>query len=253
MTGPAFAGIGGHHRQQQGTDTWLTAPWVIEDLGGWRSFHLDPCAVMPRPWRTACAHYYPPINGLESPWPVGKRIFCNPPYSNIAPWLRRMAEHGRGVALIFARTDTDAFHRYVFGGASAVLFIRGRLHFHRPDGSLPLRKGGSPANAGGPSVLCAYGFDDADVLAGCGIDGQFVPLQFRRSVMAIAVHGSWREEVTAFLADRSGPVALADLYRAFASHPKASTNPNYQAKIRQVLQHGAGRKVRRGIWEAVAA
>ena len=38
---------------------------------------------------------------------------------------------------------------------------------------------GAPHFAGAPSVLCAYGSHEADQLAACGIDGQFVP-PFRR-------------------------------------------------------------------------
>lgn len=253
MTHPPFAGLGGHHRQKKGTDVWLTAKWVIDDLGGWRSFHLDPCSLMPRPWRTACAHYYPPIDGLTAPWPRGKRLWCNPPYSNVGPWLKRMAEHNNGVALIFARTDTDAFHRFVYGSCTALLYIRGRLHFHRADGSMPTRASGAAANAGGPSVLCAYGHDDADVLAGCGIDGHFEAIRLRASVVCLAFSTTWHATVSAWLSAQGGQVTLADIYRAFASHPKAGTNPNYEAKIRQVLQHGAGRRVRKGVWEAVAA
>jgi hypothetical protein len=47
-----------------------------------------------------------------------------------------------------------------------------------------------------------------------------------------------------------GPIALADIYRAFAAHRKAAGNPNYQAKIRQVLQQGPFRRVSRGQWSA---
>jgi hypothetical protein len=54
---------------------------------------------------------------------------------------------------VFARTETEAFFASVWPYARSVLFLRGRLTFHYPDGSLP-RNG---ANSGGPSVLIAYG------------------------------------------------------------------------------------------------
>lgn len=41
-----------------------------------------------------------------------------------------------------------------------------------------------------------------------------------------------------------------ELYRHFAAHPKASTNPNFDAKLRQQLQRGPYRRVGRGEWAA---
>jgi hypothetical protein len=68
-----------------------------------------------------------------------------------------------------------------------------RLHFHYPAGRR------AAANAGAPSMLAAYGWRDADVLAGCAIDGQFVPLLPPRSVVALALPGRWRDEVLSWL------------------------------------------------------
>ena len=71
--------------------------------------------------------------------------------------MERLANHGHGIALVFARTETKAFFRHVWPKASAMLFVRGRLTFHRPDGTTP--KIGH--NSGGPSVLIGYGPDAA--------------------------------------------------------------------------------------------
>lgn len=247
-TAPLFAGIGGHQTPRKNrTDEWLTPPAVLAALG---EFDLDPCAPMDRPWPTARHHYTVQDNGLILPW--FKRVFLNPPYLRtvIGRWLARMAAHNHGTALIFARTETDAFFRYVWEQASALLFLRGRLDFHTVDGKQALRPSGTAANAGAPSVLCAYGPRDAEVLAFCGLNGQFVPLRFPRSVLVEGLEQTWLEAVTDWLRQQRGPVALADIYRAFASHRKTAANPNYQAKIRQVLQLGAGVRVGRGQWSA---
>jgi hypothetical protein len=82
-----------------------------------------------------------------------------------------MAKHGEGVTLIFARTETELFFETVWQKATAALFIRGRLYFHHVDGTRAV------ANAGAPSVLVAYGGNDAQVLFECGIPGQFVRLR----------------------------------------------------------------------------
>lgn len=54
--------------------------------------------------------------------------------------------------------------------ARGLLFLEGRLHFHRPDGTR------ANANAGAPSVLVAYGDDDAERLRSSGLAGRFLPL-----------------------------------------------------------------------------
>jgi len=73
-----------------------------------------------------------------------------------------------------------------------------------------------------------------------------------RSIIAAALTATWREEVLTWLRQQRGPVVLGDLYRAFAGHPKAAGNPNFRAKIRQVLQQGPFRRVARGEWECAA-
>jgi hypothetical protein len=164
------SGFGGHESRDSDSEVWLTPPHILSALG---TFDLDPCACMlPRPWPTAREHYTREDNGLAKPW-VG-RVWLNPPYggpSVIGPWLRRMRDHGRGTVLIFARTETAAFHEAVWPTATAMLFLRGRLRFHRPDGTRP------DAPAGAPSVLVSYGEADAEVLAASGLDGAFVRLR----------------------------------------------------------------------------
>jgi hypothetical protein len=162
--------MGGHQSAESDAEVWLTPPGILDALG---RFDLDPCAAPePRPWTTADRHYSKADNGLEKPWEG--RVFLNPPYGppRVArPWLERMVAHGIGTALIFARTETEAFHAFVWQAATAVLFLKGRLFFCRPDGT--------PAqhNAGAPSVLCAYGPDDAARLASCGIAGHYQSLE----------------------------------------------------------------------------
>jgi hypothetical protein len=164
-------GMGGHHSPVSKTEVWLTPPHVLKALG---RIDLDPCACMdPRPWSTADVHYTRADNGLTKSW-RGHRVFMNPPYGGpaiVTPWLQRMAEHRRGTALIFARTETEAFHAYVWQVAHSVLFLRGRLFFHRPDGTKAAR------NAGAPSCLIAYGCADSEILETCGLPGQFVRLR----------------------------------------------------------------------------
>jgi hypothetical protein len=226
---PLFAGIGGHQTPRRGrTDVWLTPPWLLQMLGGWQAFDLDPCAAVDQPWRTARQHYTVRENGLLLPW-FGE-VWGNFPYSRglLGQFMARMAEHGLGIALIFARTETATFFRHVWERATALLFIRGRIDFCKPDGTVGRRPDGTTANSGAPSVLCAYGDRHAETLAGLDRDfGQFVPLRLPRSVVVVALEPTWREVIVDWMKRQRGPVALAEIYRAFADHRKAAGNPNY--------------------------
>jgi hypothetical protein len=162
-------GMGGHQSSRMLKDEWLTPPAIIAALGGPSSFDLDPCAPISRPWDTARQHFTVVDDGLSKPW--HGRIWFNPPYGGpriVGPWMRRMAEHGIGTALTFARTETDLFFETVWHQAAALLFLHGRLYFHHLDGVR------AAANAGAPSCLIAYGDNDATILRDCGIAGQFV-------------------------------------------------------------------------------
>lgn len=153
-------------RNDETTDSWITPPEIIEDLG---PFDLDPCASDPQPWPTAAKQYTEADNGLLMPW--NGMIWCNPPYGKrMTHWLNRMALHDNGIALVFARTETRAFFADVWPFASMFLFVKGRLTFYRPDGTKP-REG---HNSGGPSVLIGYGRLAAERLKVSKIAGQLV-------------------------------------------------------------------------------
>lgn len=158
--------MGGHQSAAMMKDEWLTPPEILRALG---PFDLDPCAPIVRPWEMASNHYTINDNGLSKQW-FG-RVWCNPPYGlQATAWLERMVSHGNGVALIFARTETEMFFKTVWDGADAILFLRGRLYFHHVDGSR------ARANAGAPSVLIAYGENNVTALEKSGIGGCLVRL-----------------------------------------------------------------------------
>ena len=160
-------GIGSHQSGKMMNDEWLTPPEIVKELG---PFLLDPCAPIKRPWDTAFHHYTKEDDGLRQPW--SGRVCLNPPYGREASaWLDKLKKHGKGIALIFARTETDMFFRHVWNDAHSLLFIEGRLYFHYVDGSR------AKANSGAPSVLIAYGEEESEVLENCSIKGKFIKLK----------------------------------------------------------------------------
>lgn len=152
-------------RDGVGSDEWLTPPNLIAALG---SFDLDPCSPgSRRPWDTAATHYSIEDDGMRLPW--RGRVWLNPPYSNAGRWMAKLADHGQGTALIFARTETRMWHDHIWPKATGMLFLKGRLRFCYVNGK--------PAGtAAAPSVLIAYGDSDAEVLAANPLPGHFVPL-----------------------------------------------------------------------------
>lgn len=156
-------------RIEIGKDQWLTPPEIVKSLG---EFDLDPCAPIVRPWPTAKEHFTIVDNGLRKIW-TG-RIWMNPPYGNeTGRWMARMADHNNGIALIFARTETNTFFDYIWPKASAILFLKGRISFCHVSG-----KRGGPAGA--PSCLVAYGSSNVGSIVACGLVGKLVFLNNRQ-------------------------------------------------------------------------
>jgi len=146
--------MGGNHRSA-GKDEWITPREIIEALG---PFDMDPCSAIGQPWPTAGRHLTIEDNGFMAEW--DGLVWMNPPYGRkTGAWLDRLANHGSGIALIFARTETRMFVEHVWEQADAVLFLHGRLHFHYVTGER------AAANSGAPSVLVGYGSE---------VDGTFI-------------------------------------------------------------------------------
>lgn len=157
----------GHQRPVRGaTNVWLTPPHIIEALG---PFDLDPCAAVDQPWKTATVHYTEADDGLAQPWPIKDFVWCNPPFGPDAEvWMGRLADHGNGIGLAAARTETRWFVKEVWGRADGILFLHGRPHFHLPDGTR------GRTNSGVPICLIAYGPEAQRRLSQTSLPGSYV-------------------------------------------------------------------------------
>ena len=125
------------------TVEWETPEDVFRQLDDEFHFTLDPCCTHEN---AKCAkHYTKEDDGLAQDW-TGEVVFCNPPYGKEMPkWIEKCAtEKATCVMLIPSRTDTVAFHRWIYK-RSEIRFIKGRLHF-----------GGSYNNAPFPSMIVIF-------------------------------------------------------------------------------------------------
>ena len=110
---------------------WETPKDLFKKLDAEFHFTLDPCSTDENAKCTK--HYTRDQDGLTQDW-TGEIVYCNPPYGRELPkWIKKCYEHfirgGVAVMLIPARTDTKAFHQYIYGKAE-LRFIRGRLHYN---------------------------------------------------------------------------------------------------------------------------
>ena len=237
------------HEKSNGSEEWYTPPELVKALG---EFDLDPCAgpdgapqharenfrqgVAPElvPGVKAFSQYAKVTHvkdGLlvwaNRTWK--SRVWLNPPYGRATgAWLKQMAEHSNGIALTFARTDTQAFFDHVWGKASGIMFLKGRLSFNKlVDGRL-VRHG----RAGAPSVLVSYDrpgeWDNANALKNSGLAGYFVDL-----TPTEVVWSGWACAIKNIL--QFGPLHMDDLYHWVERSVHRPENNHIRAKIRQIL------------------
>lgn len=147
-------------------DEWYTPSWVFDALGV--TFDLDPCSPgSPPSTVTAKRHVTKDENGLGMPW--SGAVWLNPPFSSKRLWYEKLLEHGKGIALMPAKTEIHDLQTYM-NAASALLFVRGRIYFER--GSRPgANRPGQTTTPPFGIVLCAYGDEMADALMASKIQG----------------------------------------------------------------------------------
>lgn len=111
------------------TDLWETPQDFFDRLNEEFCFSLDVCAL---PENSKCPNYYTPKqDGLSQKWQGV--CWCNPPYGRqVGKWVEKASESAEEGAIVVmllpARTDTQWFHRYIYGKAE-IRFVPGRLKF----------------------------------------------------------------------------------------------------------------------------
>lgn len=121
------------------SDEWGTPQDFYDLLNFEYHFDLDPCASDDN---HKCDKYFTiEDDGLKQDW-SGHRVFVNPPYSKLKDWVKKCAEEAeKGTficMLIPARTDTKAFHEYIYSNELADYeLLKGRLKFGDSKNSAP--------------------------------------------------------------------------------------------------------------------
>lgn len=129
-------------------DQWRTPPWLFRFLEA-RFGEFDVDLAADRDNALCSVWISREENALVLPWAPLEHGFCNPPYSDITPWVEKaVAEASRG----FSTTMVLPTHRNqrwaaLSKFATERIEFEGRVNFLRPDGTL--QKG----NFGGTQVL----------------------------------------------------------------------------------------------------
>jgi len=147
---------------------WQTPPEIVDLIEGFNGgpIDLDPCTVETNPTRAKEIWVLPAADGLDQPWPYGKLVFCNPPFSDMRKWAAKAAQEGRPpvgseiILLAVPRTDTAWFRDVWTADALAFWYGSGdkgcprrssRLRFIEPSTGEPV-----PGNTS-PSVFAYWG------------------------------------------------------------------------------------------------
>lgn len=119
------------HEQLGKSDEWYTPKYIFDALG--IQFHLDVAAPEINTFVPACRKFTE--DSLNKDW-FGQ-VWCNPPFggrNGLVPWIDKFLEHGDGIILTPDRTSCDWWQKLV-EECDAVLFIKGKVKFMRPDGT----------------------------------------------------------------------------------------------------------------------
>jgi phage N-6-adenine-methyltransferase len=119
-------------------DERITEPAWFAALDRRFHFTIDVAALARN---TKCERFYSPDdNGLDQPW-AGERVWCNPPFSSIEPWVvKAWAEVDAPLIVMLVpanRTEQPWWQELVEphrdgGGRLSVEFLAGRIRFLLP-------------------------------------------------------------------------------------------------------------------------
>lgn len=162
VRGQRGGGLNGHQLPYGGKSVeHYTPPEFFEAMG--IEFDLDPASPPGGlPWIPARNFIDAAQDGLTMSW-FGF-VWLNPPYgADVVHWMRKMADHGDGIALVPARLNTRWWHETVAPYAKSFCML-----FKRPYYFTESRER-APYNSGADIVLVAYGDRAHGVLERSGL------------------------------------------------------------------------------------
>lgn len=104
------------------SDEWQTPAWLFKALDTEFGFTMDGASTDENALLKKHSTSLVPL-----PW-TGERVFCNPPYSDIMPFVRLATDAELAVLLLPVRTDSD-WHRFITERGDEIRYLRKRIPF----------------------------------------------------------------------------------------------------------------------------
>lgn len=153
-------------------DRWCTPDWLYE----WANKNLFSMTVdvAASSDNKKCDKFIgEEMDALSTSWLVHSDDtgWCNPPYSDIAPWVKKAwheARKGFKIVMLIPTPNGESYYgKYIFGKASQIIYINGRIAFEAAEDFTVKGKNGKPdkavkkgeAYAGNPRGSCLVVFD----------------------------------------------------------------------------------------------
>jgi len=127
------------HTPKEIKDLWQTPPSFYKRIDEEFNFAIDVAASK----HNHLAPFYidEQMNALgDNVWP-SVACWCNPPYSNIGPWVDKAVEAARGGATVVMLVPSDTsvkWFKRAWDTASEMRFISGRISFINADTGKPV-------------------------------------------------------------------------------------------------------------------
>jgi phage N-6-adenine-methyltransferase len=120
-------------------DNWRTPRWVFHLAEGmFGDYVLDVAADQEN--AMCVPHYSVDDDGLQQRWTDGS--WCNPPYSNITPWVECAIEQEVRATLLIPAPNGESRDLLTLSHASDLVFFQERVAFVDPDSGKA--RGGNP-------------------------------------------------------------------------------------------------------------
>jgi hypothetical protein len=112
---PVIAPTGAKATKDARRDNWRTPQWLMDVLH--REFPMlwDATAHGPDEWAHGCEDGNTAPNGRVAEWPTHRPVFCNPPFSEMREWSRRIASHPGQTVTVCKLAPSVAWWRTIVG------------------------------------------------------------------------------------------------------------------------------------------
>ena len=116
-------------------DSWRTPKQVFDWLNRIYHFGYDTACTHENALAMPVWHGEQSADALATDW-IGS-LFCNPPYSDIGPWVDKAicsAECGATTVMLIPSPNGETYHAKALRHAKRLILINGRLAFINADG-----------------------------------------------------------------------------------------------------------------------